>query len=289
MRLYNLIALILFSSVFTGLQAQEKSSVTLRINYYTHQNLPYLVAKAKTKINGKLSPVPGLVAKYYIYNATGDTVFLGSAAMDFKGESLLYVPASAQAVFQSQASLHFMVVTASNKQYDEGSGEVTVQKSKLIIDTLDGRKAVATLLVKNDTGWIPMKGVELTLGVQRLDGILPINSTATASTDSLGMVTGDYAIENLPGDKKGILTLVASIKDNEVVGSIESGINVPWGAPAHFITNHFFDRTLFARRGQSPIWLEILAYSMVAMVWGVVIYLLVQLRKIIRIGKSAAV
>lgn len=107
MHLYKLITALLFFSVFSALQAQEKSSVTLRINYYTHQNLPYLIAKAKTKVNGKLTPVPGLVARYYLYNANGDTLLLGSASMDFKGESLLYLPASAQTVFQSQASLHF--------------------------------------------------------------------------------------------------------------------------------------------------------------------------------------
>lgn len=278
---------VLIVSVFIPALAQEKAPVTLTISYHTQQQLPYLIAKAKTKVKGKISLLGGLPTRFYLYNHSGDTLLIGSGVTDYKGELLVYIPPTVQSVFQSTASPHFAVQTAANALCKTGFAEVTIQKSRLHLDTLDGRKLVATLLVKNDSGWAPLKGAEILLGVKRLDGLLPINSSATVTTDSLGMVSGDFTVENLPGDQKGGLTLVASIKDNEVVGSVESDIQVPWGAPRNLIRNQFFDRTLFARRGQSPIWLEVLAYSMIIVVWGVVIYLLLQLRKIIQIGKSA--
>ena len=278
---------VLIVSVFTPAIAQEKVPVNLTITYHTQQQLPYLIAKAKIKGKGKNTLLGGLATRFYIYNSSGDTLLIASGVTDYQGEMLVYLPTAVQSVFQSTASPHFAVQTTANTLYKTGFAEVTVQKSRLQLDTLEGRKLVVTLLVKNDSSWVPLKGAEILLGVKRLDGLLPINSSATVTTDSLGMVSGDFTVENLPGDQKGGLTLVASIKDNEVVGSVESGIQVPWGAPRNLISNHFFDRTLFARRGQSPIWLEVLAYSMIVLVWGVVIYLLFQLRKIIQIGKSA--
>ena len=87
----------------------------------------------------------------------------------------------------------------------------------------------------------------------------------------------------MPGDTKGNLVLVASIIDNELYGNLTAEIAVPWGSKFTHISN-FDHRSLFARRGYSPLWLELLAYSIVVVVWGIIIFLVLQIRKIKQLG-----
>ena len=87
----------------------------------------------------------------------------------------------------------------------------------------------------------------------------------------------------MPGDSKGNLILIAKVEDNDTYGNLSSEKIVPWGKPIKYYTE-FGKRTLFARRGKSPIWLELLAYSIVLAVWGVLIYLIGQIKKMKKLG-----
>ena len=156
-------------------------------------------------------------------------------------------------------------------------------KAKIKIDTADGKIITAKLLTMVDSIWKPMAGVEMVLAVKRLDGNLNISETATYTTDTAGLVTGEFKRDSLPGDTKGNLVLVANIIDNDVYGNIIAETSVPWGKPLVYTTN-YNHRSLFARRGHSPIWLELLAYGIIILVWGVIIYLGFQIRNIIKLG-----
>jgi len=58
---------------------------------------------------------------------------------------------------------------------------------------------------------------------------------------------------------------------------------VPWGINLVYVSN-FDHRSLFARRGYSPIWLELLAYKIVVVVWVIIFYLLLQIKRIKKLG-----
>ena len=66
-------------------------------------------------------------------------------------------------------------------------------------------------------------------------------------------------------------------------GNLSSEMIVPWGKKSVYMTN-FDHRTLFARRGYSPLWLELLAYTIVVAVWSIIFYLLVQIKNIKKLG-----
>ncbi|NBU53720.1 MAG: CBS domain-containing protein [Alphaproteobacteria bacterium] len=166
--------------------------------------------------------------------------------------------------------------------------------SKLVVEAKDAdlttakeimtsKIITAKLLTMVDSIWKPMAGVEMVLAVKRLDGNLNISETATYTTDTAGLVTGEFKRDSLPGDTKGNLVLVANIIDNDVYGNIIAETSVPWGKPLVYTTN-YNHRSLFARRGHSPIWLELLAYGIIILVWGVIIYLGFQIRNIIKLG-----
>jgi hypothetical protein len=168
-------------------------------------------------------------------------------------------------------------------KFDESKAELSITKAKLKIDTTQGKMITAQLMALVDTTWTSISAVDVVIGVKRLGGILNANETLTYATDSSGRVTAEFKRDSIPGDANGNIILVASVIDHDVYGNLSAELTAPWGAKTIY-TSNFDHRSLFARRGHSPIWLELLAYSIVLAVWSIIIYLLVQINNIKKLG-----
>jgi hypothetical protein len=200
-----------------------------------------------------------------------------------KGEAVVVIPATVKMEWLKSPNQNFIVVSAATKMFEEARGEVAITKAKLQIDTAEGKMITAKIVALVDTAWVPMANVDFVLGVKRLGGILNANETLTYTSDSTGLVTAEFKRDSLPGDKNGNLVLIASVIDNDTYGNLTAEMVVPWGTKTIYTTN-FDHRSLFARRGYSPIWLEVLAYTIVVAVWLIIIYLILQIRKIKKLG-----
>lgn len=281
---YIVWASVLLSGFFTHLFAQaEKPELLLNLAYYNNNNQThYLMATAKSKIDGKFQMIANTNLSFYITDETAPHL-LGKAVTNDKGQAMLMIPATAKEEWNKAPKQNFIVVAAANKQFEAATGTVEITKAKIQIDTAADRSVIATLLTLQDTVWVPVIAADLRVAVKRQGGDLNINETPSFATDSSGMITAEYKRENLPGDAKGKLILIARLDDHELYGNLSAEKTVPWGV----VINHrsgFDERTLFARRGYSPIWLELIAYSIVVAVWGILIYLLVQIRNIKKLG-----
>jgi len=269
---------------FLMAQAVEKNTLVLGVKYYNDNNAAqHLVVSAKSKIDGKFQKIGNIAVKVFITNDSNKNNFIGAGITSERGEFILFIPPSAKTEWLKSATQNFLAISASNKLYDEARAETIITKAKIKIDTADGKIVNAKLFIQVDTSWQPMAGVEMLLAVKRLDGNLNISETATYTSDSAGAISGEFKRDSLPGDQKGNLVLIANIIDNDVYGNIEAETTVPWGKPLVYTTN-YNHRSLFARRGHSPIWLELLAYGIIVLVWAVIIYLGFQIRKIIKLG-----
>lgn len=269
---------------FLMAQAVEKNTLVLGVKYYNDNNAAqHLVVSAKSKIDGKFQKIGNIAVKVFITNDSNKNNFIGAGITSERGEFILFIPPSAKTEWLKSATQNFIAISAANKLYDEARAETIITKAKIKIDTADGKIVNAKLFIKVDTSWQPMAGVEMLLAVKRLDGNLNISETATYTSDSAGAISGEFKRDSLPGDQKGNLVLIANIIDNDVYGNIEAETTVPWGKPLVYTTN-YNHRSLFARRGHSPIWLELLAYGIIVLVWAVIIYLGFQIRKIIKLG-----
>jgi len=269
---------------FIMAQAVEKNTLVLGVKYYNDNNAAqHLVVSAKSKIDGKFQKIGNIIVKVYITTDTNKNNLIGTGTTTERGEFILFIPPSAKTEWLKSPTQNFIAISAANKLYDQARAETTITKAKIKIDTTDGKIVNAKLLTLVDSVWKPMAGIEMVLAVKRLDGNLNISETATYTTDSIGAVSGEFKRDSLPGDQKGNLVLVANIIDNDVYGNVEAKTTVPWGKPLVYTTN-YNHRSLFARRGHSPIWLELLAYGIILLVWAVIIYLGFQIRKIIQLG-----
>ncbi|MDB5145512.1 MAG: hypothetical protein JWQ66_4225 [Mucilaginibacter sp.] len=266
-------------------QAAAKGDLGIAINYFTVNNkIPFLIVKVKTKVDGRFQNVAGIELKLFLDKDSAGT-FIGNVVTNNKGEASTNIPSSLKKQWSSSLKHTFLATFAGNKKYDPAKGDLTVAKAKILIDAND-KTVTATVLEMKDTTWTPVKGVELVLAVRRLVSDLPINETPTFTTDSTGKVSGDFKRDNIPGDSKGNITLVAKIVDNDQYGNLRIEKTVQWGAKFAPV-NTFNKRTLFATRDKAPIWLLFIAYSIAFTVWSVLIYLVFNLFRIKKLGLEA--
>jgi hypothetical protein len=288
MRKHNIISLLVLCIAMVPsilmAQAVEKNSLSLTLKYFNDNNRTHhLLVQAKSKIDGKFQNVPNISVQFYINNDADKSNLLGKGVTNERGMAIIEIPPTAKAAWLQSPNQNFVVVGTASKKFEEGRGELSITKAKIKIDTADGKMVTAKLVALIDTTWTPIAAVDVVVGVKRLGGILNVNETQTYPTDSSGSVLAEFKRDSLPGDQKGNIVLVASVVDNELYGNLSSEMAVPWGTKSVYMTN-FDHRTLFARRGHSPVWLELLAYSIVVAVWSIIIFLLVQIKNLKKLG-----
>jgi len=276
------IAFTLLTSGICLAQA-EKNKLILGLGYFNDNNqIQYLKAGTKAKINGRFTPV-GLIHLSFYISSESPSHLLGKATTDDKGQAVLMMPPSAKDEWDKSPKQTFLVVSDSSDLYNGTTTSIDLTKARIKIDTTEDKKIVVTLLEQKDSAWVPVPKVDLKIAIKRLGGDLNVSETPTYTTDSLGIAEAEYKYVNLPGDSAGNLILIASVEDNDVYGNLTSEKTVPWGTDSKYISK-YNSRSLFARRGWSPIWLEWMAYSITAGVWLILFYLFVQIRKLRKLG-----
>jgi len=289
MKKYKYILLLLFTLLLAPnillAKTDEKNILTLTLKYYNDNNISHhLWVNAKSKIDGKFQQIPNISVSFYITNDADKTNLLGKAVTNEKGEAMIVMPPNAKAEWLKSPNQNFIVVSNETKQFDAAKTELAITKAKIKIDTINGKVINVNLIALIDSIWKPISGVEVIIGVKRLGGILNVNETQTYTTDSVfGGVTAEFKRDRIPGDKQGNIILIASLVDNETYGNLTAELKVPWGINLVYVSN-FDHRSLFARRGYSPIWLELLAYIIVVVVWVIIFYLLLQIKRIKKLG-----
>jgi hypothetical protein len=206
---------------------------------------------------------------------------------DEKGFAKSFLPVELKVVWSAKPIHKFLVVPKGKE--DEVVTELEIIKSKINIDTsTDGatQSIIVSVSKYESDEWLPAPDVEMKVGIQRLGGILSAGDEETYTTDSSGTVTVELTKDSLPGDAHGNIVLVAKVDDNDLYGNLVVEKTVPWGVSGKSEKNFFDQRRLWGTKFQTPVWLLFMAYSIVLGVWGTIIYLIVQVIKIRRIGIS---
>lgn len=176
-------------------------------------------------------------------------------------------------------------IRSSNKSYVQVLSKFDPNKSKLVKINMSFDEAthkIKALVVANEkTGAIPVKDAEIALFASRYFGRLQIDKSTRTDKDG---VANFIFPKDLPGNKAGIVELVAKVND-ENYGEIESAskmkIGIPTDKPA---LNE--NRAIWNVLAKAPIWIIVL-YSSGVIVFGLILlYLLNNLRKLKKIGDN---
>jgi len=286
-----IILLFLFGTAISNLNAQDSvaSTPVLSVRYFLPENkVPYLEVSTKNKTGKKFEPIKGIPVNVYFSEATENNL-LGKVITGITGEGRVALPASFKTTWDSLSEFKFVVVSDSSAGVESLSGDVTIKKAILVIDTTSSegiRTVTAQLKEKKGNEWVPVKDIEMKVGVKRLGGILSAGDEETYTADSTGTTTAEFKKDSLPGDQQGNIVLVAKVEDNDTYGNLLVEKTVPWGVAFTPEKNFFDQRTLWSTRYRTPYWLLFMAYSIVIGVWGTLIYLVMQILKTRKMGRE---
>ena len=282
------LALLLGISIDT-IQAQDSvaSKTELVISYYLPvNNVPYLQVTSRKKVGRKYEPVKNIPVDIY-FNEAEPNNLLGKVITDNIGKARIGLPPSFKNTWDSLNEFKFLAQSELPAGQEALSADVTIKKAILTIDTTseDGvRTVTAELKEKNGNDWVPVKDIEMKLGVKRMDGNLSVGDKDTYTADSTGISSAPFIRDSIPGDQKGIITLVAEVDDNDTYGNLVIEKAVNWGKPVAPQKDFFAQRTLWARGSEAPVWLLVTVFGIAIGIWGTILYLVMQIVKIKKLG-----
>lgn len=286
-----IIILFLFGTAISNINAQDSVASTpvpvLSVRYFLPENkMPYVEVSTKNKLGKKFEPIKGIPVNVYFSEATENNL-LDKVITGINGEGRVALPASFKATWDSLTEFKFVAVSDSSGGVESLNGDVTIKKAILVIDTASSegiRTVTAQLKEKKGNEWVPVKEIEMKVGVNRMGGILNAGDEDTYTSDSTGTATVEFKKDSLPGDQKGNIVLVAKVEDNDPYGNLLVEKTVPWGVAFTPEKNFFDQRTLWSTRYRTPFWLLFMAYSVIIGVWGTILYLVFQIIKIKKLG-----
>src|SRR5215204_5624725 len=294
MNKYNgtlLLLLMIFSFAISRASAQQDSvpaKELVKLRYFNDKNkIQYLVLENSQKKGKETKPLATKTFSLYL-DSMNRVNFIGNVTTDKNGRAKSFLPPSLKSAWNASASHTFIAVPEGR---EESMSELEITKAKIQIDTAseDSTRNIIVQVSKyeNDT-WVPANEVEMRIGIKRLGGVLSAGDEESYTTDSTGTVTIELLKKNIPGDAKGNIVVAAKTEDNDLYGNLSVEKVVPWGIAVNPDTGFFEKRTLWSTRFRTPYWLLMMAYSIIIAVWGTLIYLILQIVKIKKIGIAQA-
>jgi len=284
-----LIATALCFAVFLA-QAQnktEKGTIKIDLAYQQLNNdLPIIRVSAKTKIERKFTPVEGVEVNLF-FGSEDSHGFMGRVETNSHGVASLPLPARFKEQWDSLSSFKFIGTVTKNENFEDQSTELEIAKAKieLALDDIDSVRTIhAKVLAFKNNDWVAQPETEIKFVVRRLLSDLKATEEETFTTNENGEVSGQFNL-SIPGDVQGNIIIGAKIDDHESYGNLVSTKTTKWGVPLA-PDNSFAERTLWATRDKTPLWLLIFPNLIITSVWGVIFFLLYQIIRLIKLGKT---
>ena len=283
---FLLTALILLISSFVSSAQDEKKSIKLSLSFaQINDQAPELKATVKSKIGKKFEPVEGIQVEFFLGEQSPDNA-LGKAKTNRKGIASVELPSSASAKLDSMSPFKLTALVAESKEYNEQSTEIEITKARidLSLSEVDStRKVGATLLALKDGKWTPVPETEMKLFVRRMLSDLSLTENAL-TTNETGEASADFNFKvPIPGDTKGNIIIGAKVEDNESYGTIVAMKYAKWGTPQQN-DRSFYERSLWAARDKTPVWLLVFPNLIIVTVWGLIFYMFYLIFRIRKVG-----
>lgn len=287
---FCVILLCLFSNIAGKIYAQDSvaSPVILSLQYFLPENkIPYIAVNTKKKEGRKFEPVKNILVNVY-FNEVAENNLLGKIITAENGNGKIAFPESFKKIWDSLNEFKFVAESVPAKGEEPLTADLAVKKAILVIDTSseDGvRTVTAQLKEKSGNEWRAVKEIEMKLGIKRLLSNLSVGDAETYASDSSGTASAEFKRDSIPGDEKANIILVAKVEENDTYGNLSVEKIVPWGK-SYKPESNFWHRSLWSTGNRAPAWLLLMAFIIIAGVWGTLIYLIWQTIKIKKLGKA---
>ena len=257
-------------------EATTYSPLITFISVQKSDNSVDLKATVQAKISGTLTKLPGLKIEFTI-GSDSLTKKLGDAITDSRG-FVLFNCKPELLTTDAEGKLNFKASFAGKDSLEAVEEVVAVKRARLEITPVkeDSLLTVNVKLLDLSTGTeTPVPETDLGVFVNRLFSALKLGE---GKTDESGEATIEIP-NNLPGDDKGNITLLARLEENETYGNLEASVMQQWGTP---VSSELKDLPRALWSPHPPIWMLVTFVVLMSAVWGhylVIIIQLIRLRK----------
>ena len=230
-----------------------------------------LKATVQAKINGTLTRLTGLKIEFTV-GVDSSVKILGEAITDSKGVAIFTCKPD-QLITDKEGKLNFKASFAGKGSIEAAAEVVAVKRARLEIIPVkeDSLLTVKVKLIDLSTGTeTAVPAIDLGVFVKRLFSALKLGE---GKTDEAGEASIEIP-NNLPGDARGNITLLAKLDENEVYGNLEAAVTQQWGAPVSDELKEL-PRSLWSTH--PPIWMLVTFIVLMSAVWGHYLVIIVQL------------
>ena len=175
--------------------------------------------------------------------------------------------------------LMFATAAVAQDNEEKESEPIIPAKIQLTFSQTDTSRTCKAVVMAGDN---PVKETDVTFYVKRLYYPMPIEKAI--ETDENGVAMVDFPMD-LPGDKNGMIYVIAKIEEHEIYGTFEAESKVKWGVLPVVGDDDWGHRSLSASRDRAPMYLIIFSNSVIALIWSVIFYVVFQIYRIKKAGK----
>jgi len=277
-----LVSVFLFQVSTPNLFAQKakKNKVRLGVQYVKVMDEGiYFNIKASARIKKKTVRVSNI--ELIIYNVLEDKkIIIGKTTTNKNGESKFKVHNLNSIKADTSNTYNILVAFKGNDTYKKAKKSIQfkdalIEANIITKDSINYVSATLTDAISN----LPIADQPLSVKVQRLFNPLSIGDEYI-STDEYGAI--NLAIEHgIPGID-GKLTFEVMLNESDDYGTVKVLVKSTIGIP--IIDESTFDqRTMWSPRNKTPIFLLIFPNLLIVGVWGLIIYLIINLFKIVKL------
>jgi hypothetical protein len=260
-------------------QKEKKNKARINVEYIKIMDGEiYFNIKTSARIEKKTVPVSNI--ELTIYNEIDDEeVELGKSKTNDKGESRFSLKDINSIKADTSNTYNILVSFSGNDSFNKAKKSISFKDANIEAEiiTKDSINYISAILTDSYTK-IPIVDESLTVHVQRLFKPLMIGEEFN-NTDEDGAITVPIE-EGIPGID-GKLTFEVVLNESDDYGTVKGIVTGTVGVP--FEDESTFDqRTMWSPRGKTPIFLLLITYSGIFVVWGIIVYLIFNLYRIVK-------
>jgi hypothetical protein len=273
-----LVILSVFVCTSSFAQKAKKDKIRLKAEFVKVMNSEiYFDIKATAKVDNQNIDVSNIELTVY-NNVNDEQVELGKTKTNMNGESKFVLKEGINAIKPDSTNIYNIEISFDgNDAFSRASKSLSFKdaniEAKLI--TKDSINYITATLIDKSTDSVVSDAL-LRVQVQRLFRPLRIGEEFN-STDESGTIIVPVE-DGIPG-VDGKLTLEVVLKDSDDFGTVKALVNAPIGVP--IVDESTFDeRTMWSPRSKTPLFLLIFPNLIILGIWGLIIYLILNLFKL---------
>lgn len=270
---------------FAPLEAwSQDERARIQIDYFArNDSIHELAATVKTKEESSYVNVPGVPVQFYIgeMNAGNE---LGTEVTGKNGRAVVTIP---RALLDTLPKYTFIAAISDHERFRDYSRDLEITPATMAVDFTEDEGAyniTVRVTARDSSGqWTPVSGADIKVYVQRLFGELPVSVDFNVTGED-----GEVAIafpDDIPGDPEGKIGIIVKIPDHTHFGNLVHREIRAWGMPGQ-TERAEIDGELWSARMNAPMYLIVIVNSMLLGIWGVIVYIIVNLFKIRKLGHT---